>query len=1026
MGDSRLVAQLCELFAQVDVNANGTLEWDEFTSHIVDMVMATHDHKPDTIQNYTPGAVKEVGKRRTSYVKELYYFEANDSVVTCDVDSPDFRVFDAALELRMTVTRDEGQVTCVNYLPEQSQYVVSTSDSMLSFIDEASGVLCKSFRTQFNQQCIEWVGSLQMLYTAEATGTIRAWNVEDMEEKFSMLAPALPPAADSGRPTSGGKRGEEAPAADFAHSRIVLKMLHLSGLDMLATASMDCLISLWDLQTGKHKRSLEGHSKGVCCLSYSPEYRFLASGGFDFDVIVWNPYVEHLILRLPGHNNSICGVQIIANSPQLVTADKDGVFRVWDVRNFACVQTFTCEERWKTGISRFVSLPRHKKLMAVGRAVHTFEYQHLDNPDLTDDTPCFAALYNATTATFVTVSAKDVRIWDARSGALSRVYSNVSKGGAELTAVCLDSLQRKLLVGDHVGAARAINYLNGQELTSFLRDEGDEEGLEPETFHETAESLPDEEEDGFTDTLQIVQQNTCSAPAAPQRSLLKRPKRRRFVDDDDATARRKAHDSEVSRMVYCHEHCIVIMASWDRSISVFDDTDEGGSVLLRRMTGGHAADICALAYSKNLELIASGSTDGGIVVWSFEYGRLEGRCDTAAAAVGALAFVEPYNVLLSADTAGTFQLWAMPPIRGSGNPFKCVAAWMNSDKGDGVQGFGAAILCVVLHTHLLQGEISRCLVVAGCDQGTLSVWEIATLMAELADGPAGVQKIDGVECANTRRNLRYDAVAGPGLGVHGLGDASEKPAAKTRLPGIHAAAVFEDGLVTASLRLVQSFRLHSKAKRLRRIAGAHSEAVISVQYIPESDAIVSSGLDRLVHLWHARSGEALGTLRQGVKTGFGWLFGINETPQHRAQAAHTHDVLEEMHALEAAADAADRAARAAMPSTDADANAQLRKDGDGELHFVLNPDQYDLLFEDEEDGPMGRSPLKGLRRSSAAGDGRSTASLRDDSRLDALADFSSSDLHRHPAPPTVPRSRRAPIGPAHAGRVFKTKAPPRR
>ena len=40
------------------------------------------------------------------------------------------------------------------------------------------------------------------------------------------------------------------------------------------------------------------------------EYRLLVSGGFDFDVIIWNPYVEHLILRLSGHSNSICGVEV--------------------------------------------------------------------------------------------------------------------------------------------------------------------------------------------------------------------------------------------------------------------------------------------------------------------------------------------------------------------------------------------------------------------------------------------------------------------------------------------------------------------------------------------------------------------------------------------------------------------------------------------------------------------------------------------------------------------------------------------
>ena len=145
MSDARLVAHFCELFEQVDVNGNGSLDWDEFTSHIVEMVMATHDHKPDIIQNYTPGIVKEVSKRRTSYIKELYYFEANDAIVTFDVDSPEFRVFSPRLEARMTVARPEGQVVCLDYMPVTSQYVVSTSDLMLSIYDEFSGVLVKSY-----------------------------------------------------------------------------------------------------------------------------------------------------------------------------------------------------------------------------------------------------------------------------------------------------------------------------------------------------------------------------------------------------------------------------------------------------------------------------------------------------------------------------------------------------------------------------------------------------------------------------------------------------------------------------------------------------------------------------------------------------------------------------------------------------------------------------------------------------------------------------------------------------------------
>lgn len=130
---------------------------------------------------------------------------------------------------------------------------------------------------------------------------------------------------------------------------------------------MDRTIRLWDVHTGKHKQQLDGHSKGVRSLAYSPEYRFLVSAGFDFDALVWNPYVDQLILRLHGHNNSLCGVEIIPDTPQIITADVDGVFKVWDIRNFACMQTFSAENMGE--VKTIVTMTSQKRIVAAGKKV---------------------------------------------------------------------------------------------------------------------------------------------------------------------------------------------------------------------------------------------------------------------------------------------------------------------------------------------------------------------------------------------------------------------------------------------------------------------------------------------------------------------------------------------------------------------------------------------------------------------------------------------------------------------------------
>lgn len=95
----------------------------------------------------------------------------------------------------------------------------------------------------------------------------------------------------------------------------MLDLLTLPSLEIVASSSMDHTIRLWDMHTGKSRKTLTGHTKvraapcvtgvaserftsrssvapppvstqGVRSLAYSPDYRFLISAGFDYDALV--------------------------------------------------------------------------------------------------------------------------------------------------------------------------------------------------------------------------------------------------------------------------------------------------------------------------------------------------------------------------------------------------------------------------------------------------------------------------------------------------------------------------------------------------------------------------------------------------------------------------------------------------------------------------------------------------------------------------------------------------------------------
>ena len=216
-----------------------------------------------------------------------------------------------------------------------------------------------------------WISSSNLLVTGDTKGGVRAWNVTEMEEAFEFGL--------------GTNHHYDPSARHHRHSDIVLDVIELEGLQWIASASIDRTIRLWNLSTGKHRTTLLGHAKGIRKLSYSTEYRFLVSVGFDFDVFVWNPYVANQNMRLHDHGCSLCGVEVLPQTPILITADIEGTFKIWDMRNFTCVQTFKTEEKRNSYFCGFVSIHSSKRLIGVGRKMNYFDYEKIERPELTDE-----------------------------------------------------------------------------------------------------------------------------------------------------------------------------------------------------------------------------------------------------------------------------------------------------------------------------------------------------------------------------------------------------------------------------------------------------------------------------------------------------------------------------------------------------------------------------------------------------------------------------------------------------------------
>lgn len=57
--------------------------------------------------------------------------------------------------------------------------------------------------------------------------------------------------------------------------------------NQMASGSIDASIKIWNLDDGKIKQTLIGHSRGIWCLKFITKY-LLCSGSYDSNIKIWN------------------------------------------------------------------------------------------------------------------------------------------------------------------------------------------------------------------------------------------------------------------------------------------------------------------------------------------------------------------------------------------------------------------------------------------------------------------------------------------------------------------------------------------------------------------------------------------------------------------------------------------------------------------------------------------------------------------------------------------------------------------
>jgi WD40 repeat protein len=99
---------------------------------------------------------------------------------------------------------------------------------------------------------------------------------------------------------------------------------------LLASASSDGTVRIWDLKTGEQLESLR-HTQNALCVAFSPDGQLLASGGQDGIVKVWVVRSWKLIGEAPGSNDIVQSVAFHPKDSHLLAwGGRDGTVKIWN------------------------------------------------------------------------------------------------------------------------------------------------------------------------------------------------------------------------------------------------------------------------------------------------------------------------------------------------------------------------------------------------------------------------------------------------------------------------------------------------------------------------------------------------------------------------------------------------------------------------------------------------------------------------------------------------------------------------
>lgn len=123
-------------------------------------------------------------------------------------------------------------------------------------------------------------------------------------------------------------------------AKFVLSVAFSPDGSLLAAASLDGLVVVYDVATRTPVTKLEGHALPVRSLAWTPDSSLLLTASDDTSANVYDVSRAGLVCALSGHTSWVLGCACSPDGRSVATSSSDRSVKIWDIAAKACVHTF--------------------------------------------------------------------------------------------------------------------------------------------------------------------------------------------------------------------------------------------------------------------------------------------------------------------------------------------------------------------------------------------------------------------------------------------------------------------------------------------------------------------------------------------------------------------------------------------------------------------------------------------------------------------------------------------------------------